>query len=56
MKLITDPNALAMPPHIEPEKVRGFALAGSKLVLGGGVGGWCHTSHSRRHSTAVAPK
>ena len=38
VELITDPNALAMPPHIEFEKVRGFALSSSKLVLGGGVG------------------
>jgi hypothetical protein len=36
--LVTDPNALSIPPHITPEQVTGFALAESKIVLGGGVG------------------
>ena len=36
--LVTDPNALSMPPHISGEQVKGFALAASKTVLAGGVG------------------
>jgi pyruvate dehydrogenase (quinone) len=36
--LVTDPNALSMPPHITGEQVKGFALAASKTVLAGGVG------------------
>jgi len=36
--LVTDPNALSMPPHITGEQVKGFALAASKTVLTGGVG------------------
>jgi pyruvate dehydrogenase (quinone) len=36
--LVTDPNALSMPPHISGEQVKGFALAASKAVLAGGVG------------------
>ena len=36
--LVTDPNALSMPPHITGEQVKGFALAASKTVLSGGVG------------------
>lgn len=36
--LVTDPNALSMPPHITSKQVKGFALAASKMVLGGGVG------------------
>jgi pyruvate dehydrogenase (quinone) len=36
--LVTDPNALSMPPHITMDEVAGFALAASKIVLGGGVG------------------
>ncbi len=36
--LVTDPNALSMPPHVTAEEVKGFALAASKVVLGGGVG------------------
>jgi pyruvate dehydrogenase (quinone) len=36
--LVTDPNALAIPPHITGEQVKGFALAAGKIVLDGGVG------------------
>ena len=36
--LVTDPNAMSMPPRITGEMVRGFALAVSKTVLSGGVG------------------
>jgi pyruvate dehydrogenase (quinone) len=34
----TDPDALSIPPHITGEQVRGFALAGMRTVLSGGVG------------------
>jgi len=36
--LVTDPNALSIPPHISGAQVRGFALAATKVVLSGGVG------------------
>jgi pyruvate dehydrogenase (quinone) len=36
--IATDPNALSIPPHVTPAQVKGFALAASKVVLGGGVG------------------
>jgi pyruvate dehydrogenase (quinone) len=36
--LVTDPNALSIPPHITGAQVKGFALAGGKIVLDGGVG------------------
>jgi pyruvate dehydrogenase (quinone) len=36
--LVTDPNALSMPPHITAAQVKGFALAAGKIVLDGGVG------------------
>jgi pyruvate dehydrogenase (quinone) len=36
--LVTDPNALSIPPHITTAQVKGFALAAGKLVLDGGVG------------------
>ena len=36
--LVTDPNALSMPPHVSAAQVRGFALAATKVVLSGGVG------------------
>ncbi|HTX53107.1 MAG TPA: pyruvate dehydrogenase [Candidatus Baltobacteraceae bacterium] len=36
--LVTDPNALSIPPHITAGEIRGFALAASKVMLSGGVG------------------
>lgn len=36
--VVTDPDALSLPPHITAAEVRGFALASSKIVLEGGVG------------------
>jgi pyruvate dehydrogenase (quinone) len=36
--LVTDPNALSIPPRITGGQVRGFAVAASKIVLTGGVG------------------
>jgi pyruvate dehydrogenase (quinone) len=36
--VVTDPNALSLPPHITGEQVRGFALAATRTVLDGGVG------------------
>jgi pyruvate dehydrogenase (quinone) len=36
--LVTDPLALSIPPQTTAEQVKGFALSGGKIVLGGGVG------------------
>jgi len=36
--LVTDPNAMSIPPRITGEQVRGFAVAAGKIVLTGGVG------------------
>ncbi|MEU5524486.1 pyruvate dehydrogenase [Streptomyces sp. NPDC047860] len=36
--VVTDPNALSIPPKISKEMVTGFALSASKMVLDGGVG------------------
>ncbi|WP_129839921.1 pyruvate dehydrogenase [Streptomyces sp. RFCAC02] len=38
VEVITDPNALSIPPKIKAEMVTGFALSASKVVLEGGVG------------------
>lgn len=35
VNVLTDPNALAMPPKVEFDQVKGFALSMSKLILGG---------------------
>ncbi|MFX4293246.1 pyruvate dehydrogenase [Streptomyces bohaiensis] len=36
--VVTDPNALSIPPKIQAEMVKGFALSASRMVLDGGVG------------------
>ncbi|GAA0369847.1 pyruvate dehydrogenase [Streptomyces olivoreticuli] len=36
--IVTDPNALSIPPKISAEMVGGFALSAGKIVLDGGVG------------------
>ncbi|MGV9314257.1 pyruvate dehydrogenase [Streptomyces sp. NPDC003691] len=36
--VVTDPNALSIPPKISAEMVTGFALSASRMVLDGGVG------------------
>jgi pyruvate dehydrogenase (quinone) len=36
--LVTDPNALSIPPRISVDQVKGFALAAGRTVLSGGVG------------------
>jgi pyruvate dehydrogenase (quinone) len=38
VELVTDPNALSIPPKITAEEVGSFALAGGKVILNGGVG------------------
>lgn len=38
LDVVTDPNALSMPPNITASQVKGFALAASRTVLSGGVG------------------
>ena len=38
LDLVTDRNALSLPPHVTGSQVKGFALAVSRTVLAGGVG------------------
>lgn len=38
LEIITDPNALSIPPKITGEMLKGFALSAGRTVLGGGVG------------------
>jgi len=33
--VITDPNALSLPPHIEFDQVKGYALSMTRLMLSG---------------------
>ena len=38
VEIVTDPNALSLPPKITSDQVFGFATAMSKIVLNGGAG------------------
>ena len=38
LDVVTDPNALSVPPHITGAEAKGFALSIGRTVLGGGVG------------------
>jgi pyruvate dehydrogenase (quinone) len=38
MDIVTDPNALSIPPHVTARQVAGFAVSTSRMVLDGGVG------------------
>ncbi|MEV4615182.1 pyruvate dehydrogenase [Kitasatospora sp. NPDC049258] len=38
LDVVTDPNALSIPPHITAAQLKGFALAAGRTVLSGGVG------------------
>lgn len=44
--VITDPNALSMPPKITREQVSGFALSAGRTVLAGGVGSMVRLARS----------
>jgi pyruvate dehydrogenase (quinone) len=48
--LVTDANALSMPPHIRGEQLTGFALAATKVVLSGGVGRMLEMARSNLRS------
>jgi pyruvate dehydrogenase (quinone) len=53
--LVTDPNALSMPPHVTISQMTGFALAATKVVLNGGVGRMLEMARSNlRNVTAAA--
>ncbi|MFF5707016.1 pyruvate dehydrogenase [Streptomyces sp. NPDC012794] len=44
--VVTDPDALSIPPKISAGMVTGFALSASKIVLDGGVGRMVHMARS----------
>ncbi|MCK9247607.1 MAG: pyruvate dehydrogenase [Solirubrobacteraceae bacterium] len=52
--VVTDPNALSMPPHVTAQQIRGFAMAAGKTVLGGGVGKMLELARSNlRHARGL---
>ncbi|MBB2942456.1 pyruvate dehydrogenase (quinone) [Actinoplanes lutulentus] len=46
LDVVTDPNALELPPHVTTEEAAGFALAIGRTVLGGGVGQMLHLART----------
>jgi len=54
LNVLTDPNALAMPPKVELGQMTGFALSMSKLILGGRMDDVLDTVKSNyKHLTEV---
>jgi hypothetical protein len=50
--VVTDPDALSIPPNITRQQLTGFALSASKMVLSGGVGRMIHLA---RPTSATSP-
>jgi pyruvate dehydrogenase (quinone) len=46
VEVVTDSNALSMPPRVTLDQVRGFALGAVKMVLDGGVGSMVQMARS----------
>jgi pyruvate dehydrogenase (quinone) len=44
--VVTDPDALSMPPKITAEQITGFALSASRTILNGGVGRMAHLART----------
>jgi pyruvate dehydrogenase (quinone) len=53
LDVVTDPDALEIPPHITMKEARGFALAAGKIVLGGGVGDMVHMARANLRNIPV---
>lgn len=48
--VVTDPNALSVPPHVTAQQIRGFATAATKTILTGGVGRMIDMARSNVHN------
>ncbi|MEV6342275.1 pyruvate dehydrogenase [Actinoplanes sp. NPDC051851] len=46
LDVVTDPDALEVPPHVSKEEMAGFALGIGRTVLAGGVGQMLHVAHA----------
>jgi pyruvate dehydrogenase (quinone) len=52
--VVTDPNALSLPPHVTFSQMTGFALAATKVVLNGGVGRMLEMARSNLRNIPAA--
>jgi pyruvate dehydrogenase (quinone) len=46
LDVVTDPDALEIPPHVTREEAAGFALSAGRTVLAGGVGQMLHVART----------
>jgi pyruvate dehydrogenase (quinone) len=46
LDVVTDPDALEIPPHVTKEEAAGFALSAGRTVLAGGVGQMLHVARA----------
>ncbi len=53
VEIVTDPNAMSIPPHVSLDQIRGFAAGASKTVLTGGVGKMLSIARSNVRNIAV---
>jgi hypothetical protein len=53
LDVVTDPDALEVPPHLTVEEARGFALATGKILLGRGVGDMIHPARTNLRNIAA---
>lgn len=53
LDVVTDANALSMPPRITKDQISGFALAASKIVLNGGTGRMIDMARSNLRNTPI---
>jgi pyruvate dehydrogenase (quinone) len=51
--VVTDPDALPLPPHVTAHQVRGSALAASEVLLAGGVSTMSELTRSNLRLTTL---
>jgi pyruvate dehydrogenase (quinone) len=53
--VVTDPNALSLPPHVTGQQIRGFVTGAGKAVLAGGVGKMLQLARSNLRNIRALP-
>jgi pyruvate dehydrogenase (quinone) len=53
LDVVTDPDALEIPPHITKEEAAGFALSAGRTVLAGGVGQMLHVARTNLRNIPI---
>ena len=53
--IVTDPNALSIPPNITWDMLMGFSKAATRTVFGGGVGSMINLARSNLRNIPTSP-